>query len=93
MLKSLKLICVSLLVSCSAQMLKKSPELAKNERFYWLDQNKAGVIYARDCRNRVGDRRDCKEKPIYDLIKEWQYFSNGFVLVPYKMIFPVSLGN
>jgi len=81
-----------LFLSCANEMLKKSPDLSKNERFYYLDQDMIGQIFARDCTNKVKGR-DCEKKPVFDLTKEWQYFSNGFILVPYKMVFPVPQGN
>ena len=74
-------------VGCASKMLKKSPELAKNQRFYHLDEKKMGRIFAIDCKNKIRDR-ECKQYPVFNLWDEWAYFSNGFVLVPYQLLFP-----
>lgn len=72
--------------SCS-QMTQKSPRLNWNEKFYWMRLDKPGFIYERDCQNRVGDRRDCEELET-NLIEEWSKFAPGFIVIPYKLVYP-----
>lgn len=88
----LRISLLCLLFSCANEMLKKSPPLAKNKKIYFLDQKILGRIYGRDCKNKRSSR-ECQENPSYDLLKEWSYFSNGFILVPYDLVFPVPRGN
>lgn len=73
-------------MGCS-QMVQKSPPLAWNEKFYRLSMEKEGIIFERQCKNRVGDRRDC-EIIEHDLIKDWNKYSPDFIVIPYKLVYP-----
>lgn len=74
------------LISCT-QMAKKSPRLAWNEKFYWMRIAEPGVIYERNCKNGIGDRRKCDEIE-KNLIEEWSNFSPSFIVIPYNLVYP-----
>jgi len=77
-----------LLVSCSMNLKKKSPPLAWNKKFYWMRMEKPGFIYERDCKNKkISKKRKCSEYE-YDLIKDWDKYSPGFIVIPFDLVFP-----
>lgn len=73
-------------VSCGNQLIKQGPSRSKFESFYKLDEVKP-FIYKKTCKDIKKDPRDCVIVR-YDIVKEWDLFRGGFVLVPFKYVFP-----
>lgn len=81
------LLIVLLISSCGNQLIKQSPERRKADTFYRLVVGKKGFIYHQRCKNIKKKDRKCSITE-YDLLKEWEFFTGEFILIPQKYVFP-----
>jgi len=73
--------------SCGNQLTRQSPERRKADRFYRLDEKRAGIIYNQRCKKLKKRERECWRTE-HNLIDEWEFFRGEFIIIPSKYVFP-----
>lgn len=84
----MKYILLMVLVSC-AGLTSQSPPRDKAHSFFELRPHDPNKVFKRVCSKQLGDDRKCHEQE-FDLSdpSEWEFFSNGFILIKYDSVFP-----
>lgn len=83
--KMRNIILLSFLFGCGHNMLKQSPPLAPEEKFYQVDE-KVGVVFHRRCEKLSGKDRKCTRTE-YRITELWNVLYPSFILIRKDKVF------
>ena len=79
------LLAVAVITGCAGNLLKQSPPLAPENRFYKFEKE-PGVISHNRCNKRKGKDRDCT-KTYEDVMDMWDLFYPGHIIIKKDKVF------